>query len=153
MVGVRRDRLVLPRCLPNVLSLSRARPSRSGSATRSVAPNEARKRRASERPRVGCCEELAGAPFRSLARGMLCAHSQQHRGNREQHSRSDRQILLMTQLALRGWHANPTRRPVTDQRSTPSADTPLAWQRRLSCLGLAAERFLRTRVGIRVVTV
>ena len=44
----------------NVLSLSRTRPSPSGSATRSVAQNEARKRRASERPRVGCCEELAG---------------------------------------------------------------------------------------------
>src|SRR6266581_1702349 len=46
----------------NVLSLSRARPPRAGSATRSVAQNEARKRRASERPRVGCCEELRGAP-------------------------------------------------------------------------------------------
>src|SRR5438874_9773678 len=46
---------------PNVLSLSRSRPSHSGSATRSVAQNEARKRRASERPRVGCCEELGGA--------------------------------------------------------------------------------------------
>ena len=47
----------------NVLSLSRARPSRSGSATRSVAQNEARKRRANERPRVGCCEELARCSF------------------------------------------------------------------------------------------
>src|SRR5881394_618491 len=48
---------------PNVLSLSRHVPSRSGSATRSVAQNEARKRRASERPRVGCCEELGGGPY------------------------------------------------------------------------------------------
>jgi hypothetical protein len=44
----------------NVLSLSRSRPSHDGRATRSVARNEARKRRANERPRVGCCEELAG---------------------------------------------------------------------------------------------
>src|SRR5438128_1994246 len=52
----------------NVLSLSRHVPSLSGSATRSVAQNEARKRRASERHVVGCCEELAGACFRpSLA--------------------------------------------------------------------------------------
>src|SRR5437016_5169249 len=39
--------------------LTRARPLRAGSATRSVALCEPRKRRASERPRVGCCEELA----------------------------------------------------------------------------------------------
>src|SRR5437764_9528132 len=45
---------------PNVLSLSRHVPSLSGSATRSVAQNEARKRRANERHVVGCCEELAG---------------------------------------------------------------------------------------------
>ena len=38
--------------------------SHAGRATRSVAQNEARKRRASERPRVGCCEELAGRPLR-----------------------------------------------------------------------------------------
>src|SRR5438105_4343097 len=44
---------------PNVLSLSRHVPSLSGGATRSVAPSEARKRRASERHVVGCCEELA----------------------------------------------------------------------------------------------
>ena len=44
---------------PNVLSLSRHVPSFSGGATRSVAQNEARKRRASERHVVGCCEELA----------------------------------------------------------------------------------------------
>src|SRR5436309_11175245 len=43
----------------NVLSLSRHVPSLSGSATRSVAQNEARKRRASQRHVVGCCEELA----------------------------------------------------------------------------------------------
>src|SRR5438067_7958354 len=49
----------------NVLSLSRSRPSHSGSATRSVARNEARKRRASERPRVGCCEELGRVNSRS----------------------------------------------------------------------------------------
>src|SRR5436190_17788514 len=49
----------------NVLSLSRARPSLPSSATRSVAQNEARKRRASERPRVGCCEELASANSRT----------------------------------------------------------------------------------------
>src|SRR5438552_2776399 len=49
-------------CPPNVLSLSRSRPSHSGSATRSAAQNEARKRRANERPRVGCCEELGFAP-------------------------------------------------------------------------------------------
>jgi hypothetical protein len=34
-------------------------PSLSGSATQSVAPNEARKRRAKLRHVVGCCEELA----------------------------------------------------------------------------------------------
>src|SRR5947208_2195782 len=52
---------VLPKLRrPNVLSLSRSRPPNPGSATRSVEQNEARKRRASERPRVGCCEELGG---------------------------------------------------------------------------------------------
>src|SRR5262245_51526229 len=45
---------------PNVLSLSRSRPSPAGSATQRVALAEPRKRRASERPRVGCCEELGG---------------------------------------------------------------------------------------------
>jgi len=45
----------------NVLSLSRHVPSLSGSATRSVAQSEARKRRASERHVVGCCEELGRA--------------------------------------------------------------------------------------------
>src|SRR5436190_14756126 len=45
---------------PNVLSLSRHVPLLSGSATRSVAQSEARKRRANERHVVGCCEELAG---------------------------------------------------------------------------------------------
>src|SRR5438128_11379915 len=44
----------------NVLSLSRHVPSLAGGATRSVAQNEARKRRADERHVVGCCEELAG---------------------------------------------------------------------------------------------
>src|SRR5436305_15148647 len=44
----------------NVLSLGRHVPSHSGSATRSVAQNEARKRRANERHVVGCCEELGG---------------------------------------------------------------------------------------------
>src|SRR5437588_3722486 len=60
----------------NVLSLSRARPSRSGSATRSVAQNEARKRRASERQRVGCCEELARASshFRFPLRDVNALH-------------------------------------------------------------------------------
>src|SRR5436309_16062485 len=48
----------------NVLSLSRHVPSHSGSATRSVAQNEARKRRASERHVVGCCEELGGGHMR-----------------------------------------------------------------------------------------
>ncbi len=47
---------------PNVLSLSRRVPLLSGSATRSVALNEARKRRAKLRHVVGCCEELA-SPF------------------------------------------------------------------------------------------
>src|SRR5436189_2940145 len=46
---------------PNVLSLSRHVPSLSGSATRSVAQNEARKRRVNERHVVGCCEELGSA--------------------------------------------------------------------------------------------
>src|SRR5436305_15090102 len=46
----------------NVLSLSRHVPSHSGSATRSVAQNEARKRRANERHVVGCCDELGGSP-------------------------------------------------------------------------------------------
>ena len=45
----------------NVRPLTRAWPVRSDSAARSVAQSEARKRRASERPRVGCCEELGGA--------------------------------------------------------------------------------------------
>src|SRR5262249_51556225 len=45
---------------PNVLPLTRARPVRSGNATRSVAMSEPRKRRASERPRIGCCGELGG---------------------------------------------------------------------------------------------
>ena len=52
--------------LANVLSLSRTRPSRSGSATRSVAQNEARKRRATERHVVGCCEELGGLVLGSV---------------------------------------------------------------------------------------
>src|SRR5437016_2429657 len=40
------------------LELTRARPLRAGSATCSVALCEPRKRRATERPRVGCCDEL-----------------------------------------------------------------------------------------------
>src|SRR5437588_11488403 len=44
---------------PTDFELTRARPLRAGSATQSVAPCEPRKRRANERPRVGCCEELA----------------------------------------------------------------------------------------------
>src|SRR5882724_6959270 len=47
----------------NVLSLSRHVPSLCGSATRRVAQNEARKRRASERHVVGCCEELGGVIY------------------------------------------------------------------------------------------
>ena len=39
--------------------LTRARPLRAGSATQRVALCEPRKRRANERPGVGCCEELA----------------------------------------------------------------------------------------------
>jgi hypothetical protein len=54
------------RRLPNVLSLSRSRPPVSHRATRSVARSEARKRRANERPRVGCCEELAGSRHKRL---------------------------------------------------------------------------------------
>ena len=38
-----------------------------GSRRVSVAQNEARKRRASERPRVGCCEELAGPSWEAVA--------------------------------------------------------------------------------------
>src|SRR5882724_3746224 len=49
----------------NVLSLSRHVPSLSGSATRRVAQNEARKRRADERHVVGCCEELARSSRKS----------------------------------------------------------------------------------------
>src|SRR5438132_7277194 len=44
----------------NVLSLSRVRPFARGCATQRVAPSEARKRRASERPHVGSCGELGG---------------------------------------------------------------------------------------------
>src|SRR5438132_7526331 len=44
---------------PTDFELTRAQPLRAGSATQSVALCEPRKRRASERPRVGCCEELA----------------------------------------------------------------------------------------------
>src|SRR5436853_7059691 len=52
----------------NVLSLSRHVPSLSGSATRRVAQNEARKRRANERHVVGCCEELCRGRYeRQLA--------------------------------------------------------------------------------------
>src|SRR5438067_1301590 len=54
-------------CRPNVLSLSRHVPSLSGGAARSVAPHEARKRRASERHVVGCCEELGR--LYAIARG------------------------------------------------------------------------------------
>src|SRR4051794_27573757 len=53
----------------NVLSLSRHVPSHPGGATRSVAQSEARKRRASERHVVGCCEELAA---RLLAAEVQC---------------------------------------------------------------------------------
>src|SRR5437667_2472179 len=44
----------------NVLPLSRVRPFARGCATQRVAPSEPRKRRASERPHVGSCEELGG---------------------------------------------------------------------------------------------
>ena len=44
---------------PNGRPLSRARSPARGRAMRSVARNEARKRRTSERARVGCCGELA----------------------------------------------------------------------------------------------
>ena len=46
------------RCAPDGRPLSRVRPFARGCATRSVARREARKRRASERPHVGCCGEL-----------------------------------------------------------------------------------------------
>ena len=50
------------------------RPFARGRATRSVAQNEARKRRASERPHVGCCEELASCPYvRRLIRHLMVA--------------------------------------------------------------------------------
>ena len=45
----------------NVLPFTRARPLRAGGATQRVAPSEPRKRRASQRPRVGCYGELAAA--------------------------------------------------------------------------------------------
>src|SRR5207244_12079610 len=48
---------------PNVLPLSRVRPFARGCATQRVAPNEPRKRRASERPHVGSCGELARRSF------------------------------------------------------------------------------------------
>ncbi len=48
---------------PNVLMLSRVAAPRSSSATRRVARNEARKRRASERRYVGSCMELGTGPF------------------------------------------------------------------------------------------
>src|SRR5262245_15236481 len=51
------------------LWFSRARPVRSGSATRSVAMSEPRKRRASERPRIGCDQEL-GARFLRRSLGL-----------------------------------------------------------------------------------
>src|SRR5436189_2735324 len=72
---------------PNVLSLSRHVPSLSGSATRRVAQNEARKRRANERHVVGCCEELCrGAcqrqpdqpifrTIKSATRCFICAYN------------------------------------------------------------------------------
>jgi hypothetical protein len=50
----------------NVLWLSRAVPSHPGSAARSAAQNEARKRRASVRHRVGSCQELGRGLMRSL---------------------------------------------------------------------------------------
>ena len=52
--------------------LTRARPLRAGSATQSVALYEPRKRRASERPHVGCCEELARpCTYRSCRTGRI----------------------------------------------------------------------------------
>ena len=59
---------------PNVLLLTRARPVRSGSATHSVARTEPRKRRASERPRIGCCGEFGGrfsSGTNGIAKGAL----------------------------------------------------------------------------------
>src|SRR5206468_3792444 len=58
--------------LADVLSLSRHVPSLADSATRSVAQNEARKRRASERHVVGCCEELAGRGFYASPCSLHC---------------------------------------------------------------------------------
>ena len=48
---------------PNILPLTRARPVRSGSATHSAARTEPRRRRASQRPRIGCCGELGGVSW------------------------------------------------------------------------------------------
>jgi hypothetical protein len=58
---------IVPKSCPRSAStqrstLSRARPVRSGGATQRVALSEPRKRRASERPRIGSCVELAGRP-------------------------------------------------------------------------------------------
>jgi len=53
---------------PNGLSLRRTRPSRAGrNCHANGAKHEPRKRRASERPRAGCCEEL-GTPSRGDSR-------------------------------------------------------------------------------------
>jgi len=57
----RKCSLLLPSLHPaNVLPFTRARPLRAGGATRRVALEEPRKRRARQRPRVGCYGELAG---------------------------------------------------------------------------------------------
>src|SRR5438034_6557033 len=50
----------------NVLSLRRTRPPRAARLPPEPAKREARKRRANERPRVACCEELAGLCLKQL---------------------------------------------------------------------------------------
>src|SRR5262245_25478702 len=60
VIFVHSSQLTPELCRAISLQSSRARPSARGCATRSVAQNEARKRRASERARVGCDCELDG---------------------------------------------------------------------------------------------
>ena len=52
-------------CRANVFFLRRMRPLGSTDEPRSAAPHEARKRRASERPHVACCEYALAARFQT----------------------------------------------------------------------------------------
>jgi hypothetical protein len=74
--------------------------------TGEAAKHEARKRRASERPRVGCCEELAGCFFGTIVK--LLTPESISRARNERFERFPRHISWWQKLShpMVGYHAN-----------------------------------------------